>query len=211
MSFDITQTIISQYANSPTINRLISDFHGYVNPDDFIQGFYDSVWNIKTAKGIGLDIWGRIVDISRIIEVDTNPQYIGFEQNETAQTFGHASFFNGTQATSLYRMGDDAYRRAILFKAALNIGDYSIPFLNAALTTFFDGRGRVYVVNLGNMQMEIVCEFPLIDYELSILTRSNTSPHPAGVLLTVTQLDNNLIGFKQNTTAQTFNNGSLRT
>src|ERR1043166_4995609 len=67
--FDWWQTVISQYANSPRMMQLLADFYDYIDPVYLDDQFFDLVWNVDTAIGYGLDIWGRIVGVSRVIQV----------------------------------------------------------------------------------------------------------------------------------------------
>ncbi len=70
-------TILSQYANSPTITQMLANIQQYLDPTGNIDDFYDDVWNIQTAQGYGLDVWGRIVGVNRILQV-SNTAYFGF-------------------------------------------------------------------------------------------------------------------------------------
>ena len=74
---DLEQTILSQYANSPTIVQLVTNLNAYIDPTTNIDAFYDFVWNVDTAKGYGLDVWGRIVGVGRVLEIAT-VDYFGF-------------------------------------------------------------------------------------------------------------------------------------
>src|SRR5260221_2382599 len=82
MLFDYWATIISQYANSPIITQLISNFFQYVDPTVNIDAFYDFVWNLDTAKGYGLDVWGRIVGVQRQLNVPVG-KFLGFDEAST--------------------------------------------------------------------------------------------------------------------------------
>jgi hypothetical protein len=64
---NVEQTIISQYGNSATITQLIQNMNDYIDPRADIDNFYSFIWNVDTAQGFGLDIWGRIVNVSRSI------------------------------------------------------------------------------------------------------------------------------------------------
>ena len=70
-------TLLSQYANSPTIIGLISTFNDAVDPSVDLDNFYRVIWNVDTAVGFGLDIWGKIVNISRLLQVETLEQNLG--------------------------------------------------------------------------------------------------------------------------------------
>ena len=77
---NVLQTIVSQWGNSPTILALIESFNAAVDPAPDLDAFLTHVWQVDTAQGFGLDIWGRIVDIERIIHVPSDtPNPGGFE------------------------------------------------------------------------------------------------------------------------------------
>ena len=46
----VGETLISQYANSPVICRLIRRFDDCLDPRTDQQRFYDTVWHVSTAK-----------------------------------------------------------------------------------------------------------------------------------------------------------------
>lgn len=73
----LKETMISQYANSPIICRILLDLNKSIDPKSDIKSFYDLIWNLNTAKGIGLDFWGKVVGIDRNIQIDNKNQFIG--------------------------------------------------------------------------------------------------------------------------------------
>lgn len=181
-NFDYNATIISQYANSPTIVQLIRNMDTYLNPGTNFDDFYSYVWNIETAQGFGLDILGRIVNIGRALEIPSDAPTFGFtEGGPDYQPFGQAPFYNGPPETSTYLLSDSAYRKLILMKALLNISNSSVPSLNQLLQNLFEGRGGCYVRDDGDMQITFVFKFELLPFERAILTRSNAIPRPAAV------------------------------
>lgn len=183
------RTVISQYASAPTILRLIESFNGYLDPQADIDAFYSLIWNVDTAEGRGLDIWGRIVDIPRVITVNETPYTFGFDDaGDSYAPFNVAPFNGGVAVTSNYTLTDEAYRALILIKAATNIARTVTPVINALLTQLFSTRGRAYVVNLGDMKMRYVFEFYLLPYELAILNTVGALPQPTGVLISILQV-----------------------
>lgn len=182
------KTIISQYSNSPTLVQLINNMDEYINPETDFDAFYDFCWNVDTAKGFGLDNWGKIVNVSRLLTIPGAATYLGFDEAFTAPTsatgpqpWGQAPFYNGTADTETYTLSDDAYRTLILVKALANISNCTAPSLNQLLQNLFSGRGRCYVGDLGNMQMSFVFEFYLQPFEMAIMTQSGAIPRPAAV------------------------------
>lgn len=61
---DTGKTIISQYANSPTICSLIDFVNQNVDPRADIDSFYSMFFDVSTAVGVGLEALGRIVGIT---------------------------------------------------------------------------------------------------------------------------------------------------
>lgn len=190
------RTVISQYANSPTLRQLIRNMDEYINPDTDFDAFYDYVWNVETAQGFGLDIWGRIVGVGRMLTIPGAGVYLGYQEAYTAPTaatgaqpFGQAPMYVGAASTQTYRLADDAYRKLILVKALANISDCTSPSLNRLLSNLFSGRGRCYVSDTGQMEFRYVFEFALEPYEIAILTQSGVIPKPAAVLANVLQVD----------------------
>ncbi len=206
---NVETTVISQFGTSVTIRQLIDAMNEWIDPATNIQAFYDYVWNIETAQGFGLDILGRIVNISRELRVDNSPMYLGFSQQAEAQPFGFGTFYNGVTTTSVFKLADDAYRKLILVKALANISATNAPSLNKLLQNLFAGRGRCYVNDLGNMQFRYTFEFNLEPYEKAIITQSGALPRPAGVKAYSLQVPINFFGFSEQAGAQPFGFGTF--
>ncbi len=173
-------TVISQYANSPTLLQLIESFWGYLDQTANFDAFFDDVWNIDTARGWGLDVWGRILGVGRVIPIPDG-QFFGFAQASDAQTFGEGPLYAGVPSTSNFALSDAAYRLLLLAKAAANITDGSIPSLNRILGLLFPFRGRAYVEDGLDMTLTYVFEFTLTPAELAIVSQPGILPTPAGV------------------------------
>lgn len=186
--YDPAATVISQYANSPTILQLIANMSDYLRPDVNFEQFYNFVWNVDTAQGFGLDIWGKIVGISRLLHIPVDSPTFGFENSDTPpdwSPFNQGTFYTGELNSQTYTLPDAGYRILILTKALANIAATTAPSLNRLLQNLFPNRGRAYVVDLGNMAMRYVFEFSLTSVEFAILTQSGALPHPAGVSVDV--------------------------
>ena len=180
---NVEQTIVSQYGNSATITQLIQNMNAYIDPQADIDNFYNVVWNVETAQGFGLDIWGRIVNISRNLLIPSAGSYFGFKDGLADYSpFGQEPFYNGSPAaTDTYTLSDDAYRTLILAKALANISAANAPSINQLMQNLFASQGRFYVNDLGNMQMRYTFEFILNAYQFTIVTQSGVMIRPAGV------------------------------
>lgn len=214
-------TVQREYSNSTTLLALLDYFDQWVDLTQFTDDFLRDLWDVSTAVGFGLDIWGRIVGVSRYLTIPAPTAYFGFDEAFTSvnapdgpQPFGQAPFYNGVPTTQTYALSDEAYRALIMVKAMSNISDCAIPSLNALLLALFAGRGRCYVQSPSTMHMIYVFEFYLEPFELAILTSSGALVRPAGVGVGIMQVPNETtFGFAEAGTAsaQPFGQGTFFT
>ena len=176
---------MKQYESSKSINGLIYS-RASCFETDWQNQFFNVIWNVDTANGLGLDIWGRIVVIGRTLEVPEG-DYFGFNTGdpESWTPFNTDAFYSGQNLTSTYILQDSAYRALILAKALSNISDTNCKSLNRVLANLFPGRGNAYVLDKGKMQMEYVFEFYLEPWERTIVYADGILPRPAGVQISV--------------------------
>lgn len=170
---EIPETVQSQYAASPKIVWLVDIFKN-ICPQKDIEIFYKNIFDIDSAKGCGLDIWGRIIGIGREIDIESSDEYFGFDFSGESG-FDNDAFFS-ENATNTFLMPDDAYRQYLLLtKAFANISDSTAPTINYILSQLFKNKAA-YVLPVGVMQIRFVFEFALSDLEraifnLGLLTR----------------------------------------
>lgn len=148
-SFNVWATIISQYANSPILTQLITNFAQYLDQTANFEAFYDLMWNIDTAQGYGLDVWGRIVGVTRTLQLAGGGRFLGFEEagGLTVDPFDQSPFYAGATVTNNFQLSDDAFRVLIFAKALSNISNGTIPSINQILLNLFPGRGNAYVTD----------------------------------------------------------------
>ena len=154
-------TVISQYANSPTILQLINNFDQQVNPAPLLQSFYDYIWNIETAQGFGLDILGRIIDLPRQITVP--------------------AIYPFTIPAGAYSMTDEQYRRALYLKAMSNVSDSSGAGINRGLRLLENGRGNAFVRVIDTMKIQYTFYFALEPFEHALIISGDVAMRGAGV------------------------------
>ena len=187
--FDWFATVISQYANSPVLLQLIENMAEYIDPAALFDDFFKLVFNVNTAQGYGLDVWGRIVGVSRVLQLPQDEEYLGFEQADpSAYTFGEGIFFNNSTLTANFALSDTAFRRLILAKALANISDGSIPSINQILINLFGDYGNCYVTDGGDMTMTYTFGSALSPVDYAIVAQSGVLPRPVGVAATIVQL-----------------------
>jgi hypothetical protein len=186
------QTVLSQFANSPTLMQLLANMNDYIDPTALIDAFYDQMFNIATAQGYGLDVAGRIVGVGRVLQVASST-YFGFTGPSGASglPWNQAVFYNGENTTSNYALTDDAYRTLILAKALANISNCSIPSINQILINLFGPNGLLplagnsYCTDGGDLTMTYTFPATLSPLQYSIIYQSGVLPRPAGVSATV--------------------------
>ena len=186
--FDLYATVISQYANSPVLLGLLENLTGYIDPTTNVEAFFSAVFDVETASGAGLDVWGRRVGVSRVLQLPDGSDYFGFSESLDARSFNEAPFFGGGGLTENYDLSDGAYRRLILAKALANICDGSTPAVNQILINLFGEYGNCYVTDGGDMTMTYTFGSALSPVDFAIVSQSGVLPRPAGVSATIVQL-----------------------
>lgn len=194
-AFTVWNTILSQYANSPVLRQLIANANTYLNPSPNIDSFYNLVWNIETAEGYGLDVWGRIVGVSRVLELPAT-DYFGFTGPSGASglPWNQGIWYNGQSLTTNFALLDAPYRQLILAKAAANISNATIPSINQILLAIFgpgtllEVIGNSYCTDDGGMTMTYTFGSALNPVQTAIVYQSGVLPKPTGVAATVVQL-----------------------
>jgi hypothetical protein len=182
--FNVRRTVLSQYANSPIMLAIIDGLAEAIELQPFINDFILWLWDIDTAQGFGLDVWGRIVGVQRSLYITDEP-YLGFSASTDAVPFGQGAFYNAARISPNFSLSNAAYRQLIMAKAALNISNSSIPAINAILRALFPDYGNVYVRDNGDMTMTYVFGSALSKIDYAIVTQSGVLPRPAGVSVTV--------------------------
>lgn len=203
---NVEQTIQKEFANSPSMRRIIACMNSYLDPRASLIAFYNYVWNIDTAVGFGLNIWGRILGVSRVIPLPGDEGSFGFHNADvppdwenfgSPMSSGGGPFYNGAVTTGSFSLNDTAYRTLLLTKALANITATTAPALNALLQNLFPGRGRAFVRDNHDMTMTYVFNFSLSSIEFAILQFSGVLPHPGGVGVNVQVIPIGFVGFKE--------------
>ncbi|MGF6604657.1 hypothetical protein P3T23_009413 [Paraburkholderia sp. GAS448] len=192
---DWRQTLLSQYANGPTLTAILACLDQDLEASGDLARFYDTIWNVLTATGYGLDVWGKIVNVSRQVNVVLPPACCGFQEAWNAADplagvlpFDVGVFNSGAPPVARnVTLDNDTYRTLVMTKAMVNITDCTAPSLNALLAYLFAGRGRCYALDTGQMTMQYVFEFDLTVTETAILTQSGVLPRPTGVLANIVE------------------------
>lgn len=164
---ELLEFVQSQYSASPNICGILETFRSNISPRADIDLFYDVVFNIISAQGVGLDLWGNIVHMKRsVADPDT-----GF----------------------MMALSDEGYRTLLLYKALANIMDATAASLNRLIHLLFPGSICYVLVvqqeaqkgdlkyNARPMHIRWVLEHFLSDEERAIFKVAGTLCKGAGV------------------------------
>lgn len=210
-TWDIAETVQSQYATSKRMRAVIDAFWQAINPKSDIDLLYRKLVNPRTAEGWGLDIWGRIVAIGRsYLAVEDDTPYFGFDppegvKNERLNSFGNAPFYK--QIMGKVRLADTMFRTYVFLKALINISNSSLASLNQAVKLLFPDAD-IQILHTGTMVLRVLVLSPLSESDKAAL--DNLSWIPAGVGLEMYQVVTPTFGFA-GTGLKNFNNGTFAT
>ena len=208
--FNIDAVIQSQYGDSPHIKGVIRGYYDYISPQKDIDIIYDKMINIYTAEGYGLDVWGRIVGISReYVAVDEQYNYLGFDNRpynmDRIETFNNAPFYKIVNGK--IKLEDNAYRTYILIKALINISNVSLNNLNYIFSQLFRDTD-IKVLHSNTMTLRLLVIGAMSQAQIGAI--KNIEWLPAGVGLQFYHIITPTFGFR-GSGLETFNNGTFGT
>ena len=210
-TWDIAETVQSQYATSKRMRAVIDAFWQAINPKSDIDLLYKKLVNPRTAEGWGLDVWGRIVAIGRsFLAVDDDTPYFGFDppegvKNERLNSFNNAPFYKAIYGK--VELADTMYRTYVFLKALINISNSSLAGLNRMVKLLFPDAD-IQILHTGTMVLRVLILSPLSESDKAAL--DNLPWLPAGVGLEMYQVVTPTFGFA-GTGLKNFNNGTFAT
>ena len=152
--------------------------------------------SISTAKGVGLDLWGNLLHLSRFIPQDEDENYAYFNFNsKNFKTNGGLIFYNKNRPD--YGELDDIYYKQLLLII------YQSYFLNSSITTLnqytlesLADYGDVYVRDTTDMSYQIFIFDNKIPAWLNYMMNNyDILPRPAGVGAKIIERDMRRFGF----------------
>ena len=180
---EILEQIQAQYRDS-NIKELISGIIEIKRKYIYmaIKSLLNDNLSISTAKGIGLDLWGNLLHLSRYIPSDKGDNYAYFNFNvKNFKTNGGLIFYNANRPN--YGTLDDLYYRQLLLIVYQGYFlNSSIPTLNQFTLESLADYGQVYVRDSTDMSYQVYLFNSQIPKWLNFMMANyDILPRPAGV------------------------------
>lgn len=166
----------------------------------YILGAMNSLVNdnlsISSAKGVGLDLWGNLLHLSRYIPSDKGENYAYFNFNDkNFKTNGGLIFYNKNRP-NYGKLDDIYYRQLLLIIYQSYFLNSSIPTLNQFTLESLADYGSVYVRDTTDMSYQIYIFNNKIPAWLNyMMTNYDILPRPAGVGSKIIERDIRRFGF----------------
>lgn len=188
-----TLLLIKQYWEKPRARAEIElQMGGWQRLAALIRAF-EVEYDLDFARGVQLDVLGKIVGVPRIVPAVLTRITFGFDNNPNSR--GFADRFNVSREGAPFarrfepqytsqQLTDDQYRRFIRAKVALNVCSAYIASddrisIQDVINQAFDGRA--YVVDNQNMSLTLYVSPSVALDELRLIRQLGLLPKPQGV------------------------------
>ena len=198
---ELSRCQLWQYDKAPNLTAIMEDRIDFY--DTQIGGFWkrwsSQVFSISTATTVGLNIWGRILGVSRPMVSATNYTFdtqnnlnwynpttggwckIWLENDDSDIPVFHVEQLSKLLA-STNSISDDVYRKLLLGKIFAFNSNGSIKDINQFLSFIVAGKA-FSVWNNRDMTIDVRIGFVPTPSEMAVLTSPDFLPTPAGVLV----------------------------
>lgn len=178
---EIKEQIQAQYRGTnidELLNGIIEIKKKYIL--NAMKSLYNDNLSLSTAKGIGLDLWGNLLHLSRYIPTESEKdtfQYFNFN----AKNFQKLIFYDYTAPT--YSFLSDNYFKELLILLYRGFWVFpSIPKLNEFSQETFNNYGKVVVRDTTDMSYQVYVFSNKIPLWLKFMFANyDILPRPAGV------------------------------
>lgn len=184
----VSYAIQSQYSASQKMLLLAAACQKRISPEKDIDLFYRKMFDIYTAEGFGLDNWGVILQMGRVIPGPYLGPCLGFDGSQLSP-FNQHPFAPDAGSHTLnvaIRLDDEMYRLLLLYKALANISPSTAAaqnYLLAMLTGIGISAlpGTAYALEVDTMVIRWVFEDSLNATQLAVFKVAGTLARGAGV------------------------------
>lgn len=182
-----------QFSTAPKINQLMDNLLPLLTID--VEAFRHDYFDIDTCLTNGLDNWGRILELSRVISISiaTNGVF-GFgiqadypiPEDGYPQNLNNGFFYNSAyeDTPTQYTMSDYEYRIALKFRYAALTTNLSMKAINTIMNNLLTGLDSSYkciVIQTGIMELTYKFNFILTNWQRALFNNRSILPVPAGV------------------------------
>jgi len=182
-----------QFSTAQNLNKLFDELTPLITIDtlEFLQDYFD----IDTCDADGLDNWGRILELPRVITINTATDGVfGFGVQDDypipddgyPQNLNNGFFYNSEYEdnTVQYTMLDYEYRIALKFRYSSLTSNLSMRSINKImndLLTQLDPNHKCTVNQTDIMTLTYKFNFILTPWQKSLFSNRSILPVPAGV------------------------------
>lgn len=169
---------------------------------NLINHCINDVYNLKTAKGYGLDMWGKLLGFPRYLPTKEAPENIKPENN--ALSFNEKTFYKvqfgyvDLDAFTYLRLADDMYKVMLNCVLLKTTTDCSLESINAYCKHLFTQMGgSAFIRDSEDMEFTyFIFRFKMPDWFKYIIDNYDILPRAAGVGMKYFESEAYYIGFK---------------
>lgn len=179
---ELTRALLWQHDNAQALRTLIEEKQSWYNTNqrDFWERWYRDVFNVDTANDFGLAVWGRILDVSLGLQVDTTVGIPHFGFGVRHRNFNNGPFARATSGEQA--LSTDQKRLIIRLRYYQLISRGTVTEINEAMARIFGDLGQVYVRDpLDMSKITYVFKFNPSSRVRLILDRMQLLVRPSGI------------------------------
>lgn len=185
-------SIFVQFETAKNLNKLFDELYPLLTiaPQDFLKDYFD----IDTCGTDGLNNWGKILNLSRVVSISVATDGVfGFDEdnypideNEYPQNFDNGFFYNPAYENNpvQYSLSDYEFRAALKFRYAALTTNLSMQSINRIMNNLLIQLNSTYkcvVIQTAVMQLTYKFNFDLLSWQKALFSNRAILPVPAGV------------------------------
>lgn len=189
-----TNNIYIEFEQATSLNNLLAGLAPYLTIDE--ETFYTDFFNIQTCIGDGLDNWGKLLNLPRVIYMADLTSCFGFGTGELPdpvatgypQNFNNGNFWGGQ--TAGFTLTDDQYRFLLRLKYFSLTTNASLAALNKAINIsvqLINPLHKAKFSETGLMALTLEVNFYFNNFQYAVFSDRQFMPIPVGVSYTIIQ------------------------
>ena len=189
-----TNSTYVQFDQATNLNNLLAGLAPYLTINE--DTFYNDFFNINTCIGDGLDNWGKLLNLPRVVYTPDLTECFGFDTGEAPtpldtgypQNFDNGNFWGGQMVANT--LTDEQYRLLLRLKYFSLNTNASLGALNYCMNVvvqLIDPAHKAKFVETGLMELTLEVNFYFNDLQYAIFNDRAFMPIPLGVDYIITQ------------------------